>query len=223
MSFFTTDFLNFFKELAPNNNKEWFDENRSRYENSVREPFKKFVDHMITVLSSENPQLKDLQNKDCIFRINRDIRFAKDKTPYKMNVSAAIFVGGKKEYQAEGLYFELSAEHVRIYGGLYELDKDSLLEIREGIAANLEEFKTLYSSVSFKKTFGKFRGAQNKVLPKELKKAAEKELLLYNKQFYYFKEYEPEIILENDFDQTILDTYLAGRPMEQYFSKILKR
>ncbi|MFA7273135.1 MAG: DUF2461 domain-containing protein [Crocinitomicaceae bacterium] len=223
MSFFTPDFIEFFKELAPNNNKDWFDENRSRYEKVVREPFKKFVDHMIAVLSAENPNLKDLQNKDCIFRINRDIRFSKDKTPYKLNVSAAVFVGGKKEYKAEGAYFELSPEHVRVYGGLYELDKDALLDVREGIAANLKEFQKIYTSKSFESTFGAIRGEQNKVLPKELKVASVNENLLFNKQFYYFAEFPPEILLEDDFDQTILKIYQAGRPMEQFFSKILKR
>lgn len=223
MSFFDPDFIEFFKELAPNNNKDWFDLNRSRYENKVREPFKKFVDHMIALLGTENPGLKDLQYKDCIFRINRDIRFSKDKTPYKMNVSAAIFVGGKKEYAAEGVYFEMGPEHLRVYGGLYEMDKDMLLEIREGIASRLNEFQKLYNDPNFRSTFGTIRGEQNKVLPKELKEAAEKENLLYNKQFYYFAEFPPEKILEKDLDQSILKIYRAARPMEQFFSQIVKR
>jgi uncharacterized protein (TIGR02453 family) len=223
MAFFEPDFIQFFKDLAPNNNKDWFDENRSRYENTIREPFKDFVDHMIKVLSTENPQLKDLQNKDCIFRINRDIRFSKDKTPYKMNVSAAILVGGKKNYMAEGTYFELGPEHVRVYGGLYELDKDSLLQLREGIAANSDEFKKLYSDKEFESLFGHIRGDQNKIIPKELKPAGEIEPLIYNKQFYFFAEYSPEVLLEKDFDKLILNAYKTARPLEQFFSKLLKR
>lgn len=223
MPFFNSDFIQFFKDLAPNNNKDWFDENRSRYENNIREPFKAFVDHMIVELSKENPQLKDLQNKECIFRINRDIRFSKDKTPYKMSVSAAIMVGGKKNYMSEGIYFELGPEHVRIYSGIYEPDKESLLQIREGIAANSKEFKKLYSDKNFENLFGLIRGDQNKVIPKELKTAAEIEPLIYNKQFYYFTEYSPEILLENNFDKLIIQAYQTARPMEQFFSKILKR
>ncbi len=223
MTFFNPDFLQFFKDLAPNNNKEWFDENRSRYENNIREPFKAFVDHMIKELGTINPKLAELQNKDCIFRINRDIRFSKDKTPYKMNVSAAILVGGKKNYMAEGTYFELGPEHFRVYGGLYELDKDSLLQIREGIAAHTKEFKKLYTDKNFESFFGQIRGEQNKVIPKELKNASEDEPLIYNKQFYFFAEYPPEIILEKDFDQIVLNAYKTARPIEQFFSKLLKR
>jgi uncharacterized protein (TIGR02453 family) len=223
MAFFNPDFIQFFKDLAPNNNKDWFDENRSRYENNVREPFKAFVDHMIAELSKENPKMKDLLNKDCIFRINRDIRFSKDKTPYKMNVSALINVGGKKNYLGEGVYIELGPEHFRVYGGLYDVDKDTLLQVREGIAANPAEFKKLYSDKKFESLFGTIRGEQNKVIPKELKAAGEIEPMIYNKQFYYFAEYSPEKILDNDLDKTIIKAYQTAKPIEQFFSKILKR
>jgi uncharacterized protein (TIGR02453 family) len=223
MAFFNSDFLQFFRDLAPNNNKDWFDANRSRYENNIREPFKAFVDHMISELSTENPRLKDLQNKECIFRINRDIRFSKDKTPYKMKVSALINVGGKKNYLGEGIYIELGPEHLRIYGGLYQLDKESLLEIREGIAANPKEFKKLYSENKFERLFGTIRGDQNKILPKELKAAGEIEPLIFNKQFYYFAEYSPEKILDKDLDKVIINAYQTAQPIEHFFSKIIKR
>ncbi len=223
MAFFDPDFLQFFKDLAANNNKDWFDLNRSRYENVVREPFKSFVDQVISNLSKVNPGFKDLQNKDCIFRINRDIRFSKDKTPYKLNVSALVAVGGKKNYMGEGVYFELGPEHVRVYSGLYEIDKDSLQIAREGIMANLAEFKKLYSDKKFESTFGHIRGEQNKIVPKEFREAVDKENLLLNKQFYYFAEFEPEKLLEKDFDQTILSIYEIARPMEQFFTKILNR
>lgn len=223
MAFFDPDFIQFFKDLAPNNNKDWFDENRKRYESIVREPFKSFVDHMIVEMGNINPKLKDLENKHCIFRINRDIRFSKDKTPYKMNVSSAILEGGKKNYMAEGVYFELGPEHVRVYGGLYEMDKETLYQIRKGITKNMKEFKKIYSSKSFEGTFGHIRGDQNKIIPKEFREEAEKENLIFNKNFYYFAEFEPEILLDDKFDQKILEVYNAGRPMEKFFSKLLKR
>jgi uncharacterized protein (TIGR02453 family) len=223
MVFFNPDFIQFFKDLAPNNNKDWFDENRTRYAEIIREPFKTFVDHMIVELTKVNPKFKDLQNKDCIFRINRDIRFSKDKTPYKMNVSALIAPGGKKNYMGEGIYFELGPEHIRVYSGLYELDKDSLLLLREGIAKNQKEFKKLYSDKNFESTFGQIRGEQNKIIPKELRDAAELENLIFNKQFYFFAQFPPKKLLAKDFDKTIIEIYNAARPMEQFFSTLLKR
>ena len=223
MAFFDPDFIQFFKDLAPNNNKDWFDENRTRYEQIIREPFKAFVDHMIVELTKVNPKFKDLQNKECIFRINRDIRFSKDKTPYKMNVSAIIAEGGRKNYTGEGVYFELGPEYVRIYGGLYQMDKEMLLDLRHGIAKNLSKFKKLYTDKNFEGTYGQIRGDQNKIIPKELREAAQKENLIFNKQFYYFAEFKPEKLLEKDFNKTIVETYKKALPLEQFFSKIIKR
>ena len=133
MAFFTGDFLQFFIDLAPNNNKDWFDLNRKRYENSVKEPFKKFVQHMIDEIAKKDKAFKDIEAKDCIFRINRDIRFSSDKTPYKMNVSAVVAPEGKKSKAVNGVYFELSPEHVRVYGGVYEIDKEEKLVIVQEI------------------------------------------------------------------------------------------
>src|SRR5690606_4197407 len=96
MAYFTSDFIEFFKELAANNNKEWFDENRERYQKNVKIPFEKFVAALMAELKKDDPELTG-DPKKAIFRINRDIRFAKDKTPYKLNRSAAISKYGKKD------------------------------------------------------------------------------------------------------------------------------
>ena len=96
-TYFSPDFLQFFKELAANNHKEWFDENRKRYETVVKKPFEVFVQHAIDEMAKLDPRLSELDPKKCIFRINRDIRFSKDKAPYKLNRSAAISVGGRND------------------------------------------------------------------------------------------------------------------------------
>ena len=96
MPYFEKDFLEFFKELEKNNNKDWFDANRKRYEKVIKDPFKAFVQKMIDRMHELDSSVI-IQPKDCIFRINRDIRFSKDKTPYKSNVSAVVGVGGKKK------------------------------------------------------------------------------------------------------------------------------
>ncbi len=223
MQHFTKEFIDFFIELAPNNNKEWFDENRSRYENHIREPFKKFVQHMIHQISKTNPEFKDLEAKDCIFRINRDIRFSKDKTPYKMQVSAIICPGGKKSREVNGVYFELSPENVSIYGGVYEIEKDDLYTVREGIVNDLNGFKKTYSNPQFKKVFGNIHGAKNKVIPKEFKSAAETEPLIYNKQWYFYAEFPAELVYSDQLESTILNCFEAGRPVEKYFNKLINR
>ena len=222
MSFFTQDLLDFFIELAPNNNKDWFDENRKRYEKSVKDPFKAFVTHLISKLSDINTEFKDLEAKDCIFRINRDIRFSKDKQPYKLQVSAVITPGGKKDKTGNGVYFEIGPERLRVYGGIYEIEKEDLLELRIGISENLDEFKKLYSNPQFVKFYGELRGAKNKILPKDLKEFGEIEPLILNKQFYFFTEFTPETILFDNLDELILDCYKVGKPTQDFFNKLIK-
>jgi len=223
MSFFTEDYLNFFIELAGNNHKTWFDENRKRYETSVKKPFYAFTEHLIKELAKSDPQFSDLQVKDCVFRINRDIRFSKDKTPYKLMCSAVVAPNGKKSKAVNGIYFELGPEHVRAYGGIYEIDKEDLELIREGIAANMEEFRAIYTSSTFQKTFGEILGEKNKVLPSYLKEAAQKESLIFNKQWYFYAEFPAETVLSNDLDQQLLHCYEVGKPLEQFFNQFIKR
>ena len=223
MAFFKQDFLDFFIELAPNNHKDWFDVNRKRYEENVREPLKKFVTHLIAEVAKKDKAFDGLEAKDCIFRINRDIRFSKDKTPYKMMVSAVVAPKGKKSKAVNGVYFELGPEHVRVYGGVYEIDKEDLLIVREGIAANPGKFKKIYSNDAFVKMFGSLQGDKNKIIPKHLKGAAEKEPLIYNKQWYFYTEFEPEVILRDDLDKLILNCFEVGKPMEKFFNDLIKR
>ena len=88
MAFFNPDFLQFFIDLAPNNNKDWFDLNRKRYEAKVKEPFKLFVQHVINEIEKTDISFKELEAKDCIFRINRDNRFSKEKSSQEQKSAA---------------------------------------------------------------------------------------------------------------------------------------
>ena len=222
MAFFTQDLLDFFIELAPNNNKDWFDENRKRYEKSVKEPFKDFVNHLIKKLTEIDPAFSEIEAKDCIFRINRDIRFSKEKQPYKLQVSAVVAPEGKKSKAINGVYFEISPEHLRVYGGVYEIEKDDLLNLRVGLTENLDTFKKLYNDPKFVKMYGELRGAKNKILPKEIKEFGEKEPLIFNKQFYFFTEFTPETILFDNLDELIVDCYQVGKPIQDFFNKLIK-
>jgi uncharacterized protein (TIGR02453 family) len=223
MPFFEKEFLDFFIELAPNNNKDWFDLHRKDYEKFVKDPFKKFVTHIIAKLAVTDSTFTDLEAKDCIFRINRDVRFSKDKIPYKMMVSAVVAPNGKKSKAVNGVYFELGPEYLRIYGGIYEIDKEDLLTVREAIAKDIPAFQKAYSHPEFTKTFGELKGERNKIIPKELREAATLEPLIFNKQWYFYTEFQAETILEENLDEIILNCYKAGRPVEQYFNQLIKR
>jgi uncharacterized protein (TIGR02453 family) len=164
-----------------------------------------------------------LEVKNCIFRINRDIRFSKDKTPYKMMCSAVVTPEGKKSKAVNGVYFEFGPEHMRVYGGVYEIDKDDLETVRDAIAQDISKFQKAYKNPLFVKTFGKVLGEKNKVLPAHLREAAATESLIFNKQWYFYTQFEPETILQDNLDEIVLNCYEAGRPVESYFNELIKR
>ena len=135
MKFFSPDFNQFFKELAANNHKDWFDQNRERYHRNIKEPFELFVTAVIDELKKEDSRL-NVNPKSTIFRINRDIRFSKDKSPYKLNRSAAIAPNGKKSIAQGGIYFEIGPGRVAIGGGAFQPDKEELQSLRDYIVSH---------------------------------------------------------------------------------------
>lgn len=221
MAYFRKDFIDFFKELAANNNKDWFDSNRKRYEREVKEPFSNFIGDLIEAVKKIDSKV-DIEPKDAIFRINRDVRFSKDKTPYKIQCSALVSKGGRKDMVSPGMYLEFSPEHVRVYGGIYMCDKEQLQNTRNYIVSNLSIFKKLIGSADFKSKFGEIRGEKNKVIPKEFKEVAEKEPIIFNKQYYYFGQMKPEIVLKEDLMNQILDYYKTSKPLSEFLSKAMQ-
>ena len=216
------DFKQFFIDLAPNNTSEWFNQNRKRYEKSVKVPFQKLVDATIQTLSGMDKNLKGIKASDCIFRINRDIRFSKDKTPYKLSMSAAIAPGGKKNMTYPGFYFEAGPEGINIYSGVYMAEKEQLEALRRHIMKNLKTFSALKADKEFVEKFGgEILGEKNARLAPEFKEAAEKEPLLFNKQFYYKAFLEPSNLTKNNLTE-ILGTYFkAAQPMSTFLCKPL--
>lgn len=222
MTYFDSDFLQFFKDLAANNNRDWFHANKKRYEGSVKNPFKAFITDLIQEVKAIEPNI-DMEAKDAIFRINRDIRFSKDKSPYKLHSSAAISAGGRKAMNIPGIYVQIDPEHLSIYSGVYQPGKDDLYAIREHIAANHEKFEQLINDVHFKSSFGSIQGEVNKIIPKEFKTAAQEQPLLYKKNFYYFVEMEPESILKEDVMTVILGHYKNALPLNRFFTEAIQQ
>lgn len=218
MAFFTNDYLDFFKELAANNHKDWFDENRKRYHESIKKPFENFVDALINEAKKTDKEI-NIQAKDAVFRINRDVRFSNDKTPYKLNRSAIINPGGKKNKSTPGLYFEFSPEHVRVYTGAYQPDKFQLQSIREEIANNLTKFDKIINEKEFVKTYQEVRGEKNVRIPKEFKEASQKQPLIFNKNFYVYTTLPAEIILEDNLVNIINNTYKIAEPFAHFLKK----
>lgn len=221
MAYFDQDFLDFFKLLAANNNKDWFAENKKRYEQSVKEPFNVFIQEVIDRTAKKDDRFAG-QAKDAVFRIYKDVRFSKDKTPYKLQASALIAPGGRKHGMGTpGMYLELGPEHFRFYSGLYMPEKDVLQRVREYILENSKELDKLLTEKQFVDNFGELRGEKNKILPKEFKDAAEGQPYLFNKQFYFFAELPPETVLREDFVDLVLAYFEASQPMRKYLTNAI--
>ncbi|MFK7948464.1 MAG: DUF2461 domain-containing protein [Saprospiraceae bacterium] len=223
MSYFTPDFLIFFQDLAANNNRDWFHANKKRYEKSVREPFKSFVQVLIDAASEYNADISQIVPKQAIFRIHRDIRFSKDKTPYKIQSTAIISPYGRSKMDApSGFYLEITPEHFRIYGGMYMVSKDDLVKVRRAIVEKPEEFKKRYSETEFVKYFGEIQGEKNKRIPKEFKPHIETEALIANKQFYYFTEFDLDLLFDESVINTIMQRYQIMDKMSAFFRKAIE-
>jgi uncharacterized protein (TIGR02453 family) len=160
--------------------------------------------------------------KEAIFRIYRDIRFSKDKTPYKNHVSAVIGNGGRKNTTDPGIYLELSGKYLRFYSGIYEVSKEQLERIRLFISKNLDEFDKLIKEKDFKKVFGTVHGEKNKRLSKEFDEVLKKQPIIANKQFYYFTEIDSQKILSKTLGNSLMKFYYAAKPMNSFLKEALK-
>jgi uncharacterized protein (TIGR02453 family) len=218
MNYFTPDFLKFFKELAPNNNKDWFDVNRERYFKSVKTPFEIFVNDLILNIQKIDKEIK-VGAKECIHRINNDIRFSKDKTIYKMYRSAIITPSGRKNGEIPGFYFEMGPEKVSFYGGAYFLPPDQLQSMRKHIAKNLKEFDKLINDRKFVKMYGELQGEESARIPKEFKAAAEKQPLLMRKQFYFGTDLKASTVTDKDVMKITMEHYKVANPLMQFLRR----
>jgi uncharacterized protein (TIGR02453 family) len=148
-----TSTLKFLKDLKKNNNKPWFDANRKRYDDAKKD-FELFIQQVIDMHGKKDKTISSLKAKECLFRINRDIRFSKDKTPYKTNFGASINKGGKKAFSTAGYYFHLEPGEAFVGGGIYQPMPEELRKVRQEIDYNFKEFKNIIGSKKFKSVYG---------------------------------------------------------------------
>jgi uncharacterized protein (TIGR02453 family) len=212
------DFFEFFIELSANNRKGWFDENRSRYELDVKKPFENLVAELLVHFAKhENTEIL-VRPGDCIFRINRDIRFSKDKTPYKLNRSAIISPEGKKSLGPDGFYFEAGPEYCAFYAGYYMPDKEQLLQIRRHLAKHPDSWHKITSERVFKTAFGSVLGDKQKRIPAEFSSYKNPPAEIYNTQFYIQHMMEPEVFIEQNPVDVLMKLWKAAQKLTKFLS-----
>jgi uncharacterized protein (TIGR02453 family) len=198
----TFDFL---KDLKENNNRDWFQANKPRYE-AARENVIAFTTALLKQVRSIDPQVSEaLDPAKCVVRIYRDIRFSKDKTPYKNNFGVSIPTSGTKLGRAE-YFMHISPGDTFIAGGYWMPETEHLKAIRQEIDYNAGELKKIIDAPGFVKLFGDFRKQESlKTVPKEYSADNENIDLLKLKSFVSFHKMKDEQLLPED-----AATYVAG-------------
>lgn len=206
--------IKFLKELSANNNKEWFDTNRKIYE-SCRKDFLSLIGNIIEEIAKFDPELTDVDPKKCVFRINRDIRFSKDKTPYKTNFGALMGANGKKT-EGTGFYMHLAPGQNFAGGGIYMPPPETLAAIRQEIDYNPDALNKLLDTKDFKETFGEIRGDRLKTAPKGYPKDHANIELLRLKSFYVVKEFSEEEVVASGFFEALISAYKKAHEFNKY-------
>ena len=224
MVFFKEDYLEFFKDLAANNEREWFHSQKVRFDHSVKKPFELFVGYILTSLSKSDQRYSSIAPKHCIFRIHRDVRFSADKSPYKLHMSAQISPFGKGSPSHPGFYIQIGPEEVFLAGGSYMPDKQQLQRIREAIIKNPQSVNAILSDPDFVDFYGGLAESEkNKILPKDLKEYAATLPILFQKQYFFAKTLiNPKEVLDKKFIELVLRAERIGRPWNQFITGALE-
>ncbi|MFM6944417.1 MAG: DUF2461 domain-containing protein [Bacteroidota bacterium] len=157
--------LHFLNELHQHNDRLWFDAHREAYQVAMKD-MQSFTSNLITALTPIDPSLEGLEAKACIFRLFRDVRFSKNKLPYKTNLAAYLAKGGRKSERA-GFYFHFEPNGKSFFGaGIWMPEATVLHAIRQEIDYNWSEFNQLVNKASFKKLFPTIEGERLKKAPK---------------------------------------------------------
>lgn len=212
--------FDFLKDLSRNNNREWFQTNKKRYEAELKLPFEQFISSLIESYKKLDPQINILP-KDAVFRIHRDTRFSKDKTPYKNHVGALISRYGRQGKEFPAHYIHIEVGRLMLGGGAYFLEKDSLEAVRQHIMRNPERFSRIINNPEFMEKFGEVKGEKNVRIPKELQAFAKEQPLIANKQFYFMAELPPENIMGDGAVEYAMNYFRAGEELNVFLREAM--
>jgi uncharacterized protein (TIGR02453 family) len=212
--------LDFLSQLKKNNNKEWFDKNRETYE-VVKKNFYSFIEELIKSIATFDPSVKSLEPKQCIFRINRDIRFSNDKTPYKIHISADIAPGGRKSNSA-GYYIHIQPGGSFLAGGVWQPPTPQLNAIRQEIDYNTPAFKKILNDKNFKKYFSALSEEDKvKTAPKGYDKTHPEIEMLKLKSFIIIHDLKDKDVLSKNFLRDSSDIFKAMHPLNKFLRTAL--
>lgn len=208
--------LNFLSTLEINNNREWFIENKQLYLNA-KENVENVVNEIISGVSEFDKSVERLEAKNCIFRIYKDTRFSKDKTPYKTNIGASLVEKGPKTLNHAGYYIHLEPGKSFLAGGVYMTEPKNLKSIREKISSEGDEFLKILNKKSFKDLL-ELRGDKLVKVPQGFDKENPMGDYLKFKQFTVFHPLSDEDVLDENFVKNTVKVFKEIYPFNQFLN-----
>ena len=218
----STDSLQFLEDLKNNNHRDWFQGNQKRY-TEFKNDYKQLVEAFIAEMSKGDESLKHLEFKNCSFRINRDIRFSKDKSPYKTNLGIWMS-SGNKEFNLAGYYVHIDKGASFIAGGLHQPDAVALKKMRREIAGFYEDLEEIVDNAKFKRIYGALDRDENNTLktaPKDYDKDHPAIEFLKLKSFTATAKLSDKDIMSKDFVKETSKKLLVLKPLVNYINRAL--
>ncbi|TDE45936.1 DUF2461 domain-containing protein [Flavobacterium rhamnosiphilum] len=216
------DTLQFLDDLKANNNRDWFLENKKRYE-AVKKDYQQLVADLLDAMKPLDPSLEMLEVKNCTFRINRDIRFSKDKTPYKSHLGVWLS-SGAKGLNRSGYYLHLEKGASFIAGGLYCPEAEDLKKMRKEIAYFHDDLEAILDEKNFKKEFKDFDRNEKNMLknpPRGYEKEHPAIEFLKLKSFESSQRIDIAEVTKKDFVATMSKKLIALKPLNDFINRAL--
>ncbi len=215
--------LSFLKSLKKNNNREWFELNRKKYE-AAKEDFGNLVADVLQDFAKTNDSIAHLTPRECVFRINRDVRFSKDKSPYKTNMAMYISKDGKKVMNA-GYYFHCEPGAAFLAGGIWMPASPELKKVRQEIDYNFDEFQNILQSKKFKIAFNDLERGADVLLTRPPKGYEEDNPAidyLKLKSFIASTSFNDDDLLNKDLAKKIVAHFETIRPLVDFLNRSLE-
>jgi uncharacterized protein (TIGR02453 family) len=207
----------FLIDLECNNNRPWFNDNKQRYL-EAKETFDEIVERLILSIRQFDKEVDVQSAKDCVFRIYRDSRFSKDKTPYKTHFGAFISKGGRKSPYG-GYYFHFQPDGSFVGGGIYKPESSILKSIRQHIYDKSESYKDIIEDVEFKYRYPTIYGDPLKMTPKGFAKDWKDIDLIKNRHYTVTHQLPNEFWFQEDFIQKLLDHFHLQMPFIHFLNE----
>ena len=221
MSYFTKDTVKFFTQLKKNNNKKWFETHREEFEQNVMEPAKIFVIHLGDTLRDIAPEIRAIPQVDkSIFRLHRDVRFSKNKAPYKTNLGIFLWEGPAKKMECSGFYIGIEPKLFFVGLGMYIFTPEQIKKFRETVynPSNAEELNNVLKNL--KKKGYKINEPHFKQVPRGFDKEYKYvDLLKYNGLYSYYESNNLDELLNSDQIKFLFRKFKDMLPIHRWLLK----